>query len=1065
MPRSRAVANVVPLMMLLLVALAIAQSCGGATGDPGPGDGAPGDPGPEGSRQQTLGFAVDQPITTKDRSWTHAVKEAGDYQLGMAWVETRSGDSVALEIFTNSTHRVKALYAPAGEVTRFETRIEDLAPGDTITVKVTANGGTYRIGFEVAFTTPTFGGLQVFHVADYGAAGDGATDDFLAIQAAVSAAKDAGGGIVQFDGTKTYRSVGMSDLTDETLIELDFASNVKVEGNGARIVLHPPDHFASITYAENIQVDGFTIDYDPLNYYQGTITDINVTNMTIDIEVPERYPEPMVGTSTSYSPFFGRAFIPESPGARSGRSGAGNLYIESTELNGGSRNVRIHVAYAAYEGGPLMQPRLQVVCDSNPTEFIVPHVLYGARDGSTDIHRSSRIKLSNLQYHNLGNFWLSIYSNHGPIALSNVDLGVGDPATELLASWRDGMHISYCRWGILIEDGDWDGAAQYDDTMAIYSRRQVVQSNSGSVATLRAVDAGRLSFLWQPGDWASFWTPDQETLRGMGRVLGVRDVESPSYEVTFESIPDGVSPNDVVLHEESLNRGTLIRNCRTTSIGAGASSTRLRGSDMRFESNHFEDFYFRLDSALGPRVRDVVVEDTYLSLDDVDAADNFFHLRDPLRALFKNCVFDGMQPYVSTGDDVWFDGVAWRNMPGDILSLEDSHAWLFGGSTRNGSAAGLADHVEKDGSSTITYSAPPGYPPAEPPLGGDYTPPDAPVLTASVAGGTVVLEWSDSSGAVAHTVYRRTSPDDLYSRLVGTTARRHVDTSATVGQTAFYVVTATDEDGNESRFSTEASAVPSGTVLSPIADAFVQNGSYTDSNFGWSASLVCKTDSTMTRESYLRFDLSSLSGTIAHAVLRLNVDWTSGSGDMHTAHSVSDDSWGESTIMWNNKPAAGAALDAAVFPAPGEWLELDLTDQAAIERTGDQALSIALIAEGGDLASYHSKEAAGNHPELAVTTMASPPPDPPASLTAVAVERRRALSLSWADQSGSGVSTYGVYRSATSGGPYAHLINTATNHYVDSDIESSKTYFYVVTAINDDGYASGFSDEASADDT
>jgi hypothetical protein len=46
----------------------------------------------------------------------------------------------------------------------------------------------------------------------------------------------------------------------------------------------------------------------------------------------------------------------------------------------------------------------------------------------------------------------------------------------------------------------------------------------------------------------------------MARVISVVDVDGPNYAVTFESLPDSVLPGGIVLHEESLNRGTLVRN-------------------------------------------------------------------------------------------------------------------------------------------------------------------------------------------------------------------------------------------------------------------------------------------------------------------------------------------------------------------------------------------------------------------------------------------------------------------------------------------------------------------------
>ncbi|MBT3296765.1 MAG: DNRLRE domain-containing protein [Verrucomicrobia bacterium] len=712
-------------------------------------------------------YEVDQPATADTNQWTYTVGETGDYQIGLAWVETQSGGDVAVEIFKNGLERIKALYAPAGEVTRFEMRIEELYPGDEIAVKLTPNGSTYRAGYQIAFGTPTFDDLPVFDVATYGAVGDGVTDDMAAIRAAVTDARNAGGGIVRLDGSKTYRSIGLTDLTVERLFDLNGAHDLKIEGNGATILLHPPDGLAGLHDCENVQIDGLRIDYDPIPYYQGTITDINVANLTIDIDVPERYPVPMVGTNSNPKPFFGRSFVPDYPGARSGWGD--NIYVESTAVNGDPRSIRIQVPTTA--NGVPMQPRVQDAYDNNATEFVVPHLLYGHRDGATKIHSCSRVKLSNLHYVRMAYFWLSIQHNTGPITLSNVDLKMTEPETELLASWRDGMHIKNGRWGILIENGDWDGAAQYDDTFAIYTRRQVVVSVAGNKVTLKPSVYDRESWLWQAGDWASFWSADQETLRGMARVVSVQDLTAPNYEVTFESVPAGVSANDVVLHEESLNRGTLVRNCSTSDIGTETASTRLRGTDMRFENNHFDDFSFRLEwsSTYGtPRARDVVVENSYLS-----SPEGSLVLDRPLGVLFKNCVIDGLEAQVRQGaDNVYFDGVVWSNMTGNIMDVvSDSHVWIFGNTTRNGSASGLSAHVSKDGSSTVTYAAPAGYPDPVPPGPSDFSHALGPVADSYVRDGAASENYGteeylrckyDSGGNFTRQSYLRFDLSDVH---------------------------------------------------------------------------------------------------------------------------------------------------------------------------------------------------------------------------------------------------------------------------------------------------------------
>ena len=47
---------------------------------------------------KTFVHEVDQAPTSKPQTWTHRVAEAGDYQLGMAWVEVLSGGEVEVSI-------------------------------------------------------------------------------------------------------------------------------------------------------------------------------------------------------------------------------------------------------------------------------------------------------------------------------------------------------------------------------------------------------------------------------------------------------------------------------------------------------------------------------------------------------------------------------------------------------------------------------------------------------------------------------------------------------------------------------------------------------------------------------------------------------------------------------------------------------------------------------------------------------------------------------------------------------------------------------------------------------
>jgi rhamnogalacturonyl hydrolase YesR len=90
------------------------------------------------------------------------------------------------------------------------------------------------------------------------------------------------------------------------------------------------------------------------------------------------------------------------------------------------------------------------------------------------------------------------------------------------------------------------------------------------------------------------------------------------------------------------------------------------------------------------------------------------------------------------------------------------------------------------------------------------------------------------------------------------------------------------------------------------------------------------------------------------------------------------------------------------------------------------------------------------------------PPAAPTGLTATAGNNM--VSLNWNDNSEADLDGYNVYRSLTSGSGYGKL-NVAllgTSDYIDSTAVNGTPYYYVVTAVDVNGYESGNSNEATA---
>jgi GH35 family endo-1,4-beta-xylanase len=93
------------------------------------------------------------------------------------------------------------------------------------------------------------------------------------------------------------------------------------------------------------------------------------------------------------------------------------------------------------------------------------------------------------------------------------------------------------------------------------------------------------------------------------------------------------------------------------------------------------------------------------------------------------------------------------------------------------------------------------------------------------------------------------------------------------------------------------------------------------------------------------------------------------------------------------------------------------------------------------------------------------PPAEPTELTATA--GNETVTLNWNDNGEADLDGYNVYRSTTQGSGYGKLNVSIVNdsNYTDNTVTNSIPYFYVVTAVDNNGHESGNSDEATATPT
>jgi K319-like protein/calcineurin-like phosphoesterase family protein len=167
--------------------------------------------------------------------------------------------------------------------------------------------------------------------------------------------------------------------------------------------------------------------------------------------------------------------------------------------------------------------------------------------------------------------------------------------------------------------------------------------------------------------------------------------------------------------------------------------------------------------------------------------------------------------------------------------------------------------------------------------------------------------------------------------------------------------------------STTASTVV--TTFQAEADSRVHEASPT-TNYGAYPALRVVGAAKPDVESYLRFTVSGVGGSVQRATLRLFA--TTDTADGPKVAGTSND-WVESTITWANRPAPTTLPtdDEGAIPA-GTWIDLDVTPLV----TTDGTFSFVLVATSGDVVDFSSRNSSvtSQRPELVVETLPSGTP-------------------------------------------------------------------------------------------
>jgi len=251
--------------------------------------------------------------------------------------------------------------------------------------------------------------------------------------------------------------------------------------------------------------------------------------------------------------------------------------------------------------------------------------------------------------------------------------------------------------------------------------------------------------------------------------------------------------------------------------------------------------------------------------------------------------------------------------------------------------------------------------PSAPP---DSEPPSVPTnLTATnVTYLAVDLAWNpstDNMGVTSYTIYRDGSPLNSVNGATLTYQDNTVAPNASYNYTVEAFDAAGNGSGQSAALPVTTPSAPSTFTFIPISDSYV-NGASPATNYGTNTAL--RADGSPIVNSYLRFDVQGVAGSVTRATLRVYANSASSLGC--DAQSVNDNTWGELTITYNNAPPVGGVLGSSGAFGAGVWISIDVTSYI----TGNGIYNLALTTPSSTAISFASRESSANAPQLIIET-------------------------------------------------------------------------------------------------
>ena len=477
--------------------------------------------------------------------------------------------------------------------------------------------------------------VKVFNVKDYGAVGDGVTDDYNAVKKALDEAIAYDGAkVVQFEKDAVYLMATRS--RNKSAMEIQKAENLTVQGENTTLVIDMDKRvntYFNINESKNIKVKGFNLKTLKSVYAIADVNSIDRATRTIEFTTPDS-----LGIDATYYASIGDCFGLPYIGEDVNRM---HLFFDEMEVVDASAN-RYRIQFRNEDN---VDGKLEYM-QRTGSQFLVPRPYWGQEEGSAFIvTNTENADLEDINLWSASTFNFHMRYNSGVVNLKNVNL-TPEPGTDMaMVGWRDGFHLKDNRAQFI-----WDGCKLekvFDDVFNIScTMMQVTEVISDTEFKMECPEFGGTYWLpMQAGDELTVY--DEKTGAFIGRTT-IKEVVNQkgkdNHIIVNDPLPGNAAGVSVGL-DSGVAPNSIIRNCEV--IG----TYRFRGP-LLVENCQLKTMYAWLDNLPnieGPVPRNIHFKNCEITKVHPANRKDSFGSSDYLMIIGNYTTSGAMAQFISTG--------------------------------------------------------------------------------------------------------------------------------------------------------------------------------------------------------------------------------------------------------------------------------------------------------------------------------------------------------------------------------------------------------------------------------